>query len=92
MNKNEEVKVEETTQNISKEDASMDALKLVVRAKQKCMDGKWKTRQDYRTANSIYQTLCAAEAALRIVNKDQLEAEKKEAEEPMVQGDPNENH
>lgn len=89
MNSEKEVK---ETEKVSKEEASMDALKLVLLAKQKCEKAKWKTRQDYRSANDIYKTLCAAEAALRIVNEDKLKEEKKDTDEPMVQGDSNENH
>ena len=48
----------------TKAEAKSDALTLVVAAKNKCMNNKWKTRQDYRSANEVYRFVCAAENAL----------------------------
>lgn len=70
----------------TKAEAKSDALTLVVAAKNKCMNNKWKTRQDYRAANEIYKILLAAENALTIA-----QAPEEPEDEPMVQGDPNAN-
>lgn len=70
---------------ITKSEAKSDALTLVKAAKAKLENTKWKTRQDYRSANEIYKLVCAAENALTIA-----QAEKEPEDEPMVQGDPNE--
>lgn len=71
---------------ITKSEAKKDALTLVKAAKSKFENAKWKTRQDWRTANEIYRLVCAAENALTLA-----QAEKEPEDEPMVQGDPNAN-